>query len=550
MDLLISFSAKKHNSIKNPKFLAQPHQRTDQPLDKYYVKSCFIIPEIVSNAKTNEKPKKIVDLYKEALDKGFRHFEIDLMASKDDNSIRAGCKKQSSPTVELSRLLTVFNSADLSKGPLILTLNLHFDAPEHLITLSSSLISAFTTKLLDLKSSVIPTLGSLFNHILIRSSLAKALEIEKGATNIDDKFEFSKLISLDAVNLHAKKPSENGAEKLNGSASHSNTANQINNSSTSTNRENGSHENGEKKLDENYKNNEGSNDIEESENNDPFKTLIFDALKFANFSSLQEEKALMITSEYFTSVSPSTSYQLSHPTLFWNHGVQSVFIPYPQKDVHSELNEAFFEANGNCGFVLKSTSILGAANTDSLNPPMPKPRHHFEDDNLSAISMGSQMSSDNVWISLSVICARLISDINIKPFVYAELYGPTPMYGSTDVADSRKDTSKINPRFNNQFQIIIPKANYRNSVLQISLWDNNAIESGKGTQMLGRCSMHVSTMRQGFRVVNLEDEKGNSLDPTTILIHVKKSCSKNDSAMSLMVNSSQNELIDNTLKDT
>ena len=120
----------------------------------------------------------------------------------------------------------------------------------------------------------------------------------------------------------------------------------------------------------------------------------------------------------------------------------------------------------------------------------------FDDDNMSTISTNTQMPGDHVTVTISVICAHLISKISTKPFVYVELYGPKPMFGATDVAEGKKDTSKINPRFNNQFVITIPKSAYQNTIVQISLWDYKAISNGEQKEeILGRCSVHIHAMR-------------------------------------------------------
>lgn len=86
-------------------------------------------------------------------------------------------------------------------------------------------------------------------------------------------------------------------------------------------------------------------------------TLTFDHSKFANLCNRDEIQAFKITTDYFTSVTPQNSYQYGLPTLFFNYGVQSVVIPSGKHDMHAQLNDAFFEFNGNCGYVLKPSDM-------------------------------------------------------------------------------------------------------------------------------------------------------------------------------------------------
>jgi len=502
----------KHNSIKNLSFIKKPHQPMDMPFDRYFIKSCFIVSDSESGT-----PKKLAMHYESALKEGFRHFEIDLYASKDSMSVFASYANESSSKIEISKLISVLKKADLSNGPLLLSLNIHFkgdDSPKHLKALANTLISGFG-EMMGVFSNVshsFPTLKDLFGKVLIRSSLSKCLKIESEGEEADVKF--SSLIAFD--NLGDAQESMNNSDNQKSA----------DDTEVNINGTNG---------DSNDQTNENKPAATTEKNVSPptpskYQTLSFKSAVYAKFSSMNEEQAVNIANDYFVSVSPENSFQNSHPTMFWNFGVQSVFLPYPKSNLHSELNNAFFEMNGNCGYVAKPKDILEyEASNDKLSMS-----RTFDDDNMSTISTNTQMPGDHVTVTISVICAHLISKISTKPFVYVELYGPKPMFGATDVAEGKKDTSKINPRFNNQFVITIPKSAYQNTIVQISLWDYKAISNGEQKEeILGRCSVHIHAMRQGFRVVNLKDDKGTPLDPTSILVHVRKNKTKIGSSGSL-----------------
>jgi len=503
-----------HNELASRS--ARPFQQTNQPFDHYYVKSCFVVPDCQGSS----TPKKLLEDYSHALNAGYRHFELDLFASASALIVHVGSQRQSCPLIEIGRLLYVFEAFVTPKSyPLLLTLNICFESAAHLQSLSKTLVGIFKNKLAVIaESDEIPLLEQLFGKILIRSNLNKILRDEKRKTepkmqndsendgsakqsipqNAEAEQDYVKLSELVAFDVH-------DSGKLDKTSEIEDNAEKINN----------------KKITR-------------------FKTINFDSMTFANFSQMTEAKALQITNSYFVSIAPQNAFDMSHPTLFWNHGVQAVVTPFPKRSLHRELSSAFFSLNADCGYVLKSQSMIKYDTPSQANlagAPAPNNRTMSRsglnpNDNFSTISGATTAPNDCVVLTLSVVCGRMLSDIATRPFVYVELYGPAPMFGSTDVAEGSRDALKINPRFNNQFHIVLPKAAYRNSIVQISLWDNAAIERDLPNQMLGRASVHVSNMRQGFRVVSLFDEAGAPIAPTSLLVHVRKSLGSSHSAPS------------------
>ena len=85
--------------------------------------------------------------------------------------------------------------------------------------------------------------------------------------------------------------------------------------------------------------------------------------------------------------------------------------------------------------------------------------------------------------------------LDIKPFVYLELYGPIPMYGTTDVSEGTRIVYKINPRWNNQFEFELPKSAYKQTLVAFSLWDNQALAKQSENQIIGRCVVHIANLR-------------------------------------------------------
>jgi len=459
-----------HNSCKNPKFTLQPHLKHNELFTNYFVKSCYIIPA----------GEKTAAIYKEAFDNGFRHFELDLFGSSDSKHIIVASQKQSALPIELSAILTVINECiTKSTLPVILTLNLDFSKPEFYYTLANTLISLIEQKMcvFDDDDAPEPTLEELAGKILIRSSIKDAQNNEQD--HDDECIRLSKLIALDHVILN---PNSQFAKDLARS----------------------SEPEVERKVTEKWN-----------------TTVSFDQTVFANLSNINEGKALITTSQYFVSVSPKNSFLGTTPTLFYNFGVQSVVMPYSSFNLNSQINDAFFEHNGNCGYMMKPNDMKEAAEQADIAT--------FEDkkditaDNASILTNFSHFpAQDMLKVSISVICGRFMPDIQCKPYVYLELYGPSPMFGCTDVVDAKRDVYRISPRWNNSFEFELPVAVYRQTVLQISLKDDQKAVSNSKDALIGSCSIHISSLRSGFRNVPLVDASGKTLSPTSVLIHTKK----------------------------
>lgn len=465
------------NSLKNPKFLVKPHIDSNRPLNEYFVKSCFI---------TSSPKHTTIQLYTQALQKGFRHFEIDLYGVVETDRIVVGSSMESMAPVDLSQILDVFSECSDDFYPIILTLKIHFENPKLFEILFKTLIANIEKKLIifDEKSKEMPIPNELFGKILIRSSISYA----KKSEDPENKFQFNRLISLDDVRISSKKD----ASKKEDSSAH-NTAE-----------------------------NEDSDSAEKW-----YTTLSFDQSIFAQFGSTDQKKALSSTSSYFVSVVPTNTFQSCSPTFFFNFGVQSVVVPYNNKDENGQINDAFFENNANCGYMLKPLDMAIAANQPKEEEEDQEAKIAFE--NVSMISNFSHFPAcDVIRTSISIICGRFMPDISIKPFIYLKLHGPTLLYGSTNVAEANRDVYRISPRWNNLFQFDLPVSIYRQTVLVISLCDNAALSktnlpTSAKQSSIGTCAIHISTLRPGFRNVPLLDSAGNSLNPTSILIHTRKS---------------------------
>ncbi|MEN2496457.1 MAG: 1-phosphatidylinositol 4,5-bisphosphate phosphodiesterase delta-4 [Marteilia pararefringens] len=495
------------NGMLNPKFYQKPHQDMDRPLNNYYIKSCYV---------TGNNPTDLANNYRYALAMGYRHFELDIYSSDVFDSVYVGTSKESSPTLELSELAAIFNKADLEYGPLILTMRLNINSPKALILIANTLLVKMKENqpiLFDEDTVEMPSLSRLCRKVLIRSNIAKVKEIEK-TLKTQEEILFSSLIALDDVDFSkfesSPVPSENdNTDKQDPTSKDSNTdqnATQAFNSVCESDAFN------------NYKWNQ---------------TITFQADSFALFGDKQNLFAMEITNSFLVSVSPKNSYQICSPTLFWNFGVHSVVQPFPRTDIFSQLNDAFFLLNGNCGYALKPDDIQEAVlinqqdrlltdNVNKENFSIQKDTQNNYQNSLPGVLNFEQNIHDTINITISVICGRFMPSLNIKPFVYLELYGPIPMYGTTDISDTTKISYKINPRYNNQFEFELPKSAYKQTLIAISLFDNQALSMQNDNQVIGRAVAHIANMRQGFRNVTLYNLKGECLDPTSLLIHVRK----------------------------
>jgi len=486
------------NSLKNPEFSSKPHLQLDRPLTEYFVKSCYITPE----------GPKTAQLYQRAFEEGFRHFEIDLFGSEESQSINIASSKESAAPVELSEILhTLAKCITSDTLPVILTLKIHFKSTVLFRTLVHSIITSIQSLIVtfDQTTTEAPKLNELSGKILIRSSItrAKQHEVKEDANDI----VFSELIALNDESLS---PGSNMVQSNKQSAPAAGTG-----ETTSQNAETWN------------------------------TTISFDQSLFANFSNIDEGKALLATSQYFVSVSPKNSFQCTTPTLFYNFGVHSVVMPYKTQNIHSQINHAFFEHNGNCGYMVKPDDMADAAYQSEQIAQEEKKNTSIDQMSMMSMNFSQFPANDMIKVSISVICGRFMPDIKCKPFVHLELYGPSPMFGSTDVADSNRDVYRISPRWNNSFEFELPVAVYRQTVLQISLKDDQKSSKNSANTLVGTFSIHISSLRAGFRNVPLVDSKGNSLRPTSILIHTKKSRPADSSAPNNTLSASGPRLANN-----
>ncbi|MES1905254.1 MAG: 1-phosphatidylinositol 4,5-bisphosphate phosphodiesterase delta-1, partial [Paramarteilia canceri] len=456
LDGFINYIFSNANQWETDSFIATPHQSSEYALTDYFVKSCFIV---------NKPDTSILESYANAAKEGYRHFELEIYVQSKHNLILLSSRESIEP-IDLAGVLNTLNThADLTYGPLILTLHLNFDCPTGLNILTNTLIKCFEKKLCIFDETVnkMPSLLELYKKVLIRSSLSKLSEIEKnisknGDTDNPENISFRSMVAFNEVAI----------------------------------------------------------DDVPNDSDDWNLTITFPKSKFASFSDIEEEKALHLTSSYFVSVSPRNTFQMVPPTTFYNFGVHSVLQPYPKNDISNTTNDAFFKLNGNCGYVLKQEAMR------KYVPQIPNSTLEY---NASVINTTNIQNDISINVSISIISARFIPKMSIKPFIHLELFGPVPMFGSTDVAEGFRDSYKINPRFNNQFEFELPKNAYKQTVLQVSLWDNQALLGmvDSTDQILGRCCVHLANLKQGFRNIHLTDDNGKILSPTTILIHVKKS---------------------------
>ncbi|XP_072523775.1 1-phosphatidylinositol 4,5-bisphosphate phosphodiesterase epsilon-1 isoform X2 [Salminus brasiliensis] len=99
----------------------------------------------------------------------------------------------------------------------------------------------------------------------------------------------------------------------------------------------------------------------------PSLSAIIRTPKCYHISSVNENAAKRLCRRYSSKLIQHTAAQLlrtypaatridsanPNPLIFWLHGVQLVALNYQTDDLPMQLNSAFFEANGHCGYVLK-----------------------------------------------------------------------------------------------------------------------------------------------------------------------------------------------------
>uniref|UniRef100_F1KS80 1-phosphatidylinositol 4,5-bisphosphate phosphodiesterase n=2 Tax=Ascaris suum TaxID=6253 RepID=F1KS80_ASCSU len=191
------------------------------------------------------------------------------------------------------------------------------------------------------------------------------------------------------------------------------------------------------------------------------------------------------------------------PIKFWNCGCQMAAINMQTPDIPFQMNSAFFEQNGRCGYVLKPN--LMRKPDAKFNP--------FETRNMDLVVPA--------YLSLTVISAQMLSVLcDKRPSTYVEVnfYGHFRDLSTFSKRKYRTRTvpdNGINPIYTNNFyqeefkyeKIIFPTM----ASIRLAVFED-------GGRLLGQCFLQVRSIQPGYRHVVLRNASNRPIGPVTLFV--------------------------------
>lgn len=198
------------------------------------------------------------------------------------------------------------------------------------------------------------------------------------------------------------------------------------------------------------------------------------------------------------------------PLLAWSTGCQMVALNFQTQDAFLKLNDGRFRENGNCGYVLKPSSLMMR---DTATGP-------------SSIQ-SQQQRMRGTRLTIRVLSGHCLPKPNgaksgdcIDPFVKVAVY---------DVNSDEKETvtqySTPSVPGNGYFPIwgqekfVFTIENWAVAMLQVSVYDKQ-----KGDEFIGSTSIPISCLRRGIRCVKLYDAtntRSGAYDFASLLLDIK-----------------------------
>ncbi|XP_042335202.1 1-phosphatidylinositol 4,5-bisphosphate phosphodiesterase eta-2 isoform X2 [Sceloporus undulatus] len=243
----------------------------------------------------------------------------------------------------------------------------------------------------------------------------------------------------------------------------------------------------------------GIHDVE-SEISSSWQVSSFSETKAHQILQQKPAQYLRFNQHQLSRIYPS-SYRVDssnyNPQPFWNAGCQLVALNYQSEGRMLQLNRAKFNANGNCGYVLKPTCMCqGTFNPNSEDPLLGQMKKQL----VLRIISGQQLPKPR---------DSMLGDRGeiIDPFVEVEIIG-LPV-------DCCKEQTRVvddngfNPMWEETlvFSICMPEI----TLVRFLVWDHDPI----GRDFIGQRTISFTSMMPGYRHVYLE-----GMEEASIFVHV------------------------------
>jgi phosphatidylinositol phospholipase C, delta len=200
---------------------------------------------------------------------------------------------------------------------------------------------------------------------------------------------------------------------------------------------------------------------------------------------------IKLTNKSLIKVYPAAHRQFSsnyNPVPYWNHGTQIVSLNFQTEDLAMSLNEALFQDNGSCGYILKPL-FLRMPNL-LFNPNNPNEMPNKKIFEIRIISAQNLPRTDK---------ENLIKDIS-DPFVKINIYGVP-----SDCNEERTkiiDNNGFNPMWNEHFKFRIncPELAF----VRFTVYD---YDTATRNDFIGEYSIRFENIRPGYRHIKLKNKE-------------------------------------------
>ena len=216
------------------------------------------------------------------------------------------------------------------------------------------------------------------------------------------------------------------------------------------------------------------------------------------FESETPENLIKYTSSYLAKIYPGyyrTGSSNFNPMDYWVYGFQMAALNFQTDDTPMELNEALFNDNGNCGYVLKPDILLD-------------PKLGFNPLNTSTMK-NKRILEIKIISGQNLPRARdLVKDIT-DPYVKVSIFGvPSDCYEKK--TKSIKDNG-VNPIWNHDFKFLINCPEL--AIVRFTVRDDDV---GKD-QLIGNFAIRLLSMKSGYRHVRLKNKESKG----TLFVGIK-----------------------------
>ncbi|XP_078269858.1 1-phosphatidylinositol 4,5-bisphosphate phosphodiesterase epsilon-1 isoform X2 [Rhinoraja longicauda] len=183
------------------------------------------------------------------------------------------------------------------------------------------------------------------------------------------------------------------------------------------------------------------------------------------------------------------------PLMFWLHGIQSVALNYQTDDLPMHLNTAMFEANGGCGYVLKS-SVLWDRNCRMNNQFSPLERIENMCPSIHSITI----------ISGQYVCP---SNTSGSPCIEIDVLGMPQDSSHFRTKPIHRNT--LNPMWNEQFLFHV----YFEDLVFIRF---AVVENNSSTTTAQRV-VQLKALKAGYRHLQLRNSHNEPLEISSLFIY-------------------------------